>query len=298
MGVHAGCQGVGRVSGGGWGQQADGGFYLSDCWSCLQGIGVWLAVICSSGFVDSWVACSFLVTPPPCAHVTWQARGILHCDVHPRNMGRRRGAGAGNDHFYLYDFGSSVTVAELAAGWDMRQPCSLLFSSVEVLLGGAPGPLADAQALIFSGLALAGVPLPWSGPAHAGNLLACVELKVNLMSDMAGQLPMWPGLFSQELQQLSEDIMHCALDGHGDGFRLAERLAGRRHRWGRAGEEGKGCQFSMVDNNRLTHVPLSTSAFQGDLDLRPPGTRASCPLGRPPPGGTLPLKGGRALPWG
>ena len=167
----------------------------------------------------------------------WQARGIMHCDVHPRNMGRRRAAGAGSDNFYLYDFGSSVTVAELAAGLDLRQPCSLLFSSVEVLLGGAPGSLADAQALIFSSLALAGVPLPWSGPARAGDLLACVELKVNLMSDMAGQLPIWSGLFSQELQQLSEDIMRCALEGHGDGFRLAERLAGRRCRWGGAGWE-------------------------------------------------------------
>jgi hypothetical protein len=110
---------------------------------------------------------------------------------------------------------------------------------VEVLLGGVPGPLADMQALIFSSLALAGVPLPWSSAARAGDLYACVELKMDLMINMAPgrHLPIWSGLFSQELRQLCEDVMRCALEGHGDGFRLAERLSGRRCRWEWASRE-------------------------------------------------------------
>ena len=110
-------------------------------------------------------------------------------DVRPCNVAKTQDGG-----FYLYDLG-------YASRWQGAQgrvaspspplPADGLYSSMTVLLGTPPGPMADLEALIYMAIVLSGHRLPWA--ADEGGFGAII-LRADLMQapEAASCISDWP----------------------------------------------------------------------------------------------------------
>lgn len=118
-------------------------------------------------------------------------------------------SGVRQGQYYLFDLGSSISAVELEAAargeGDVHPPACLMFSATEVVSGGPPGPLADAQSLVFSVLALAGAQLPWQDSASRGDWMTCFDQRMRF-AQQPDVLPEW-GMFSPGLQDMMRHIL-------------------------------------------------------------------------------------------